>query len=344
MKLFKNKTAAIVIAILLTLSMTASMTLLPNASAHKPGWQIPTYAFISAQPNPVGLGQSVFVNFWIDKVSATANSQYGDRWQNYTVTITQVSTGTVTKLGPFQADDAGGSETTWLPPAIGNYTLVFNFPGQTIVGANPSPISGTTNSQSIGDYYEPSTSRTATLQVTNQQVETTPTNPLPTGYWQTPIFSTNTAWYSISGNWLFGGAQGNSGDTYNSTSNFDPYSTMPSTSHIVWTQPYASTPLGGGLMGGEFGNNEVNSNFYSTAQYESKFSPVIINGVMYYTLIPGSGTSAEGWVAVNLRTGQTLWKQTPATAGIPGGANLTQTAQTTIRLGQILDYTSPNQF
>ena len=341
MKFVRNKSAAILIAILLTLSMAASMTLIPNASAHKPAWQIPTYAFISVQPNPLGLREAAYVNFWIDKVAATANSQYGDRWHNYTVTITNVATGATTKLGPFTSDDAGGSETTWVPPAIGNYTFVFNFPGQTIVGANPSPISGTQNPQSIGDYYQPSTSSTVTLEVTNQQVSTIPQNALPAGYWQNPIEATNLNWYSISGNWLGAGS-------YNATENFNPYSTAPTTGHIVWTKPYAP----GGLIGGEFGNNEINSNYYATAQYETKFSPIIMNGVLYYTLIPGSSTSPEGWVAVNLRTGQTIWTQTPVTAGMPGAttsgtvvaSGTAASGTTTLLRGQLCDYTSPNQF
>ena len=48
-----------------------------------------------------------------------------------------------------------------------------------------------------------------------------------------------------------GGVGGNSGDVYNSTSNYDPYSNAPSTAHIMWTKPYAP----GGLIGGEFGGN-----------------------------------------------------------------------------------------
>lgn len=345
MSITKNKTIAIAFAILLSLSMTTSMILLPSVSAHTPGWDIPTYAFISIQPNPVGLGQSVFVNFWLDKVSATANSQYGDRWQNYTVTITRLSTGTVTKLGPFEADDAGGSETTWTPPAIGNYTAVFNFPGQKIVGANPSPITGTQNPQSIGDYYEPSTSRTCTFVVQQQQVGSIPATPLPTGYWQTPIMATNTLWYSISGNWLSGSG------SYNTTVSYDPYTTAPTTGHIVWTQPYAGTLVGGGLIGGEFGGGEVNSNYYSTAQYETKVSPIIMNGVLYYTQIPGSSTSPQGWVAVNLYTGKTYWTQSPKTDGQPGPTTTTTTTSgltvsgtTTLIRGQLEDYTSPNQF
>ena len=333
MKLLKNKIAAITIALFFMLSMTASMMPLPTANAHTPPWIIPTYAFINVSPNPIGVGQEVFVNFWIDKPTQTANGFYGDRWHNFTVTVTKPD-GTTETLGPFTADDTGGTHTTYTPTTVGNYTFVFHFAGQSLVGANPAP-SGSVNPTTIGDYYSPSNSRALTLTVQQDQITGYPSTPLPSGYWQRPIFAENTNWYTISGNWLGAGS-------YNATSNFDPYSTAPNTAHIVWTKPYAGTPMGGGLIGGEFGGAEVNSNYYSTAQYETKFAPIIMNGVLYYTLVPGSSTSPEGWIAVDIRTGQTLWtKNFPSTTqpGIFG-----TTAFNALIRGILYDYTSPNQY
>ncbi len=51
----KNRILIISIAIFLMLSMTASMMLIPKASAHTPPANIQVYAFISAAPNPVGV-------------------------------------------------------------------------------------------------------------------------------------------------------------------------------------------------------------------------------------------------------------------------------------------------
>ena len=98
MKTLKNKIAAITISVFFILSMTASITLIPNASAHTPPLQVPTWAYISVQPNPIGIGQAAYVNFWLDKVPPTAEAQYGDRWQNFTVQVTN-SAGAVTTLG-----------------------------------------------------------------------------------------------------------------------------------------------------------------------------------------------------------------------------------------------------
>ncbi len=325
MKILKNKTAAIAIALLLMFSMSTSTTLLPTATAHTPPFVYPTYAFISVQPTPVGIGQQVSVNFWIDKAVLTANGVYGDRWQNFMVNVTKPDD-TTEKLGPFTSDAAGGGHTYYTPSTLGNYTFVFSFPGQTLLGANPGP-SGTSNPNNIGDYFEPSTSAPYILFVQQEPSPLLPTNPLPTNYWTRPIFDNNLAWYPIAGNWLGGGAGGNSGCVYNSTSNYAPYSTVPTTAHIMWTKPYAP----GGLIGGEFGGNQVNSNFYATSQYEQKFAGVIINGVLYRTLEPGSTNNYMGWEATDLRTGKTIWYQN-------------QSATTWLRMGQIFDYVSINQF
>jgi len=35
-----------------------------------------------------------------------------------------------------------------------------------------------------------------------------------------------------------------------------------------------------------------------------------MQGILYYTLYPGASTHPEGWVAVDLHSGQTLWTKT----------------------------------
>ncbi len=139
----------------------------------------------------------------------------------------------------------------------------------------------------------------------------------------------NTGWYSLNGNWLGNGMGLRINSVYNASEDFNPYTTGPNTAHIMWTKPYAI----GGLMGGNLGVAGTNTytNYYSASQYEPKFAPpIIINGVLYYNFYPGSSTSLEGWVAVDLFTGQTLWIQNYTT--------------TTLRLGQVLNYVSPNQY
>lgn len=328
MNKLKNKTVIIAIATILVLSMTMSMTLVPSVHAHTPPISIPTYASLSVEPNPIGLGQTAYVGFWLDKVPPTAYQQYGDRWQNFTLTVTNPDKTTST-LGPFTSDDTGGSHTTFVPSKTGNYTFVFNFPGQTLAGYNPSPIIGSYYAAFIGDYFEPSTSAPVTLTVTTTQVTTQATTSVPTGYWQNPIESFNVNWYTISGNWLGytagAGGGGSGGAYYNNTENFNPYTTAPNSAHITWTQPYSF----GGLIGGQFGGTTYGSNYNSNNQYQPKMGAIVMNGVVYYTLVPGSTANQAGWVALDLRTGQTLW---------------TKNTTAVLKTGQILDYISPNQY
>lgn len=96
----------------------------------------------------------------------------------------------------------------------------------------------------------------------------------------------------------------------------------------MWTKPIAF----GGLVGAEFGN-DLTSNYYSASQYEPKFTPVIINGILYYELSTGSQTHVPGWVAADLRTGETIWFR-----------DTTETGRQPITSGQIYHYVAPNQY
>jgi len=321
----KNRIAVITIIILMTISMTASTILIPTTNAHNPAWNIPTYAYLAVNPNPAGVGQSLSVNFWLDKVPPTAIEQYGDRWTNFTVTVTKPDK-SVDNLGPFTSDDTGGAHTTYVPSQTGNYTFVFKFGGQTAAVGIPQPGGAVQNAQNVGDYYQPSTSAPTVVAVQQTPIPSYPSTPLPTSYWGRPIFATNLNWYTISGNWLgLGATSFGATGLYNATESFNPYAAAPNTSHIMWTKPYSF----GGLIGGEFGNSEYGSNFMSTSQYEPKFAPVIMNGVLYYTEYPGSSSNPAGWAAVDIRTGQVLW---------------TMNTTSVLRCGQILDFISPNQY
>ena len=322
MKFAKYKTAAFAIAMLFAFSMVTSITVLPNVSAHTPAWQIPTIAFLNVAPNPVGVGQQVSVNFGITVPPPTANGPGGDRWHNFKVTVTQPD-GTTETLGPFTSDDTGGTATLYTPTKVGNYTFVFSFPGETLVGANP-PIS---NPATVGDYYQPSTSDKYVLVVQQTPIPAYPETPLPQNYWSRPVFAMNTNWYSISGNWLGTGLTARMQSYFSASGNYNPYTKAPDTAHIMWTRPYAP----GGLIGGKYGNNQMNSMYYATAQYEPKFGPpIIMNGVLYYEEEPGASTNIVGWVAIDLHSGKTLWSQNSTTA--------------TLRMGQAFDYVSPNQY
>lgn len=51
-----KKTFAAIASVLMLL-VAISMVAAPLAFAHDPEWEIPTWAFVNAEPNPVGVGQ-----------------------------------------------------------------------------------------------------------------------------------------------------------------------------------------------------------------------------------------------------------------------------------------------
>ena len=325
---YRSKYIAILIVLVLAISTGTSTILLP-ANAHTPPWEIPTYAYCSVAPNPAGLGQLVTIGMWIQIPPPTASGTNGDRWHGFKVTITDPE-GTKTTLGPFTSDATGGTWTSFTPNKLGNYTFVVEYPGEVLKGENRA---SQTNPY-INDTFKGSVSPPAYLTVRDEAIPQLPMATLPNSYWTRPIQAYNYPWYQLSGNWLGLGAHSFAATgRYNATGNYNPYSDAPLAAHIMWTKPVAF----GGLIGGEYGGDDT-SNFYSTSQYEPKWAPIIMNGIMYYVNYPGSINNPVGWTALNLRTGETIWTkedQYPVTS---------TGAQTILRCGQILDMVNPNQF
>ena len=344
-----KRVLSISVSIFLLTLISAPLMQLPNASAAYPPFQ--SYAFLNIAPHPAGLGQTVTIGMWLAQPPPTANGPYGDRWTNFQLTITKPD-GTTEKLGPFSSDDTGGTYTTYTPNQLGNYTFLFTYPGQTLAGNNLNPTATAFTKVYVGTYFGPANATTI-LTVQQEPIPTLPQTPLPSGYWQTPVNAENVnQWYSLAGNWLgFGQIFSANGGNYNATANFNPYTTAPQSAHVIWTKPVAP----GGALGGEFGG-DLNANYYSTSQYEPKFAPVIINGVLYYTQYPGSAINPTGTIAIDLFTGKTLWTLTdPLTLPantinlgngtiIPVGTVNSKGAPTVLRCGQVLDYVSPNQY
>ena len=252
---------------------------------------------------------------WIDKVPATSAGYYGDRWA-FTLNVT-LPDGTVKDLGTFISDAAGGSAATYIPQTTGNYTFHMSFPGLTLTGDanNPSypfsqygPIMALTNplvNADVGNVYGPSAAAPLTVTVGTTPASTIPENPLPTNYWQSPVEAFNHNWYVLNGNWLGTSAInfGTSG-IYGYQGNVNPYTQPVLTAHVLWTKPVAY----GGQMGGPFNGTE-SSNFYTGMQYQPKFAPIILNGVLFYTNYPDANSDPQGWTAVDMRTGQVLWSK-----------------------------------
>jgi len=325
MQMTKNKTTAIAIAIFLIISMSASMMLVPTTSAHYPGWQIPTHAFIVASPELVGVGQTINIYLWLDAVYGTAggatpvagtNSSTASvalitnnwRFSNFKLTITPPNGTATTITFPTITDTTSSMYYRFTPDAVGTYNLTFNYPGQ-VYGANGDGYSG---SSLINDTYLPSNA-TTTLTVQQQPIPSPIYSyPLPTDYWTRPIYGENTDWWSISSNWLGTGAAvipatgvGTITGFSQSQMNRYPGDAIGSlTPHIMWTSPLEM----GGVVGGNYYSTPGVAYFEGSAYCNRVQNPIIINGILYYTQpLSFSGNNAGPTVAVDLRTGKQIW-------------------------------------
>ena len=212
---------------------------------------------------------------------------------NMTITVTNPA-GTTSTLGPFTTDTTGGTFTTFTPTATGNYTFQLHYGGQTLTGSGY-----------VGTVEQSSSSPVETLSVTSTQASYLPLTPLPTQYWQTPVNAENVQnWASLTGPWL-GTAVSTFASTgeYNASGDYNPYTSAPTTSHIIWTKVW----MAGGVAGGELGNSEAGSDYWTTCQYTPRYAPVIINGIEYATWYTTTTSSSNGVIAINLYTGQTEW-------------------------------------
>ncbi|MGF3521632.1 MAG: hypothetical protein ACQXXJ_00865, partial [Candidatus Bathyarchaeia archaeon] len=93
------------IALILLAAMATSAIFMSAVTAHTPPQNIPTFAYLTAAPNPVGVGQEVIIYMWLDKAPPTASGAYGDRWKNFTLTITKPDGTTETQK--FTSDPVG---------------------------------------------------------------------------------------------------------------------------------------------------------------------------------------------------------------------------------------------
>jgi outer membrane protein assembly factor BamB len=322
------------IALILVLTFSALFVVIP-INAHDPPLQITTYAYLAISPNPVGVGQSVFLLMWLHGAPPTAAGVGGDRYTDFTIEVIGPS-GPETTLGPFTSDPTGSFFTTYTPTQIGDYTFVFNYPGQVLSLNNP--VTGVPGSASpfIGDTFLPSTT-TAYLTVQQDPIEKIPDYPPPSEYWTRPIEGQNTAWASLGSHWL-GGAQ--IGYVYGGSQNlFQKDGTAPKSSHIMWTMPTQF----GGVVGGTTGIPEAT--FYSGGSYEGRFTYALsMYGMLYFTLplnhAGGSRASGAEYVCLDMRTGETEWASD--VIGIPYTGVFGSADRPTLK-GQLYGYESFNQ-
>jgi outer membrane protein assembly factor BamB len=284
---------ALILMIVLTIPMITQLPIYTKAASTM---NVTDYLYVNAAPNPVGVGQTIYINLFFTKPIPDATGFGTSIYTGLTINIVKPD-GTNETLGPYTADMTGGvGGLSFSPAAIGNYTFQGIFPGQSL------------GTGSMGTTYNmnPALSPPVTIVVQQEPILYYSGSPLPTQYWARPIYANNFNWaQTIGGNWYGLGrpAFDITGGYDGTGNNFQQYSTAPTTAHILWTKPTTT----GGQPGGETIANQENA--YSTASpLYHLFEPIILNGILYENLMAAQ-TDNAGITAIDLRTGQTLWVQ-----------------------------------
>jgi outer membrane protein assembly factor BamB len=149
MKLGKKNLLNIVIVLLVTVFILANVFLVFAID-------IDTDAFITVEPNPVGVSQSVLVCYWIQPPPPLTEIESGTL-PDVKIEITKPDGSVENVMAPLGAIDSRcGGSFYWSPNMVGTHTFQMSFPGYTSDG---------------GDYYRRSESNIVTLSVQEDPID-----------------------------------------------------------------------------------------------------------------------------------------------------------------------------
>lgn len=321
-----KKTVETTIAVFLLIATTMMLTpMVANAQNYKnmqeggsmplpagvtPDLSIPATAFLSFRPNPVGVGQTILVNMWLNP--ATHVSRYFK--EAYKVTFTKPD-GTIDVVGPMNSYRA--DTTAWFEypvDQVGTWKVKFEFLGGYFPPGNYTVLAGAFVGPQVvsftqSSYYQPDSTPEQTLVVQETQVMSWPPSPLPTDYWTRPVSPEHREWWSILGDYPGTGTVGGGpywpADTniyMNPDYSFIPYVQAPSTAHIVWERQDEA----GGLIGGNRGQESLTSGGNTPS--------IILFGRCYdsFTKVV-DGQTKTVFQCYDLRTGEVYWEKTDVT-------------------------------
>jgi outer membrane protein assembly factor BamB len=306
--MLKNKKIILLITLVLLIIIAIPLSSLPQANAHTPAWNIPSFAYLAAQPSPVGVGQSVQVYMWVDAPIPSAAEGNDYRRHDYKLTVTMPDGTTDVKTWPIIWDTTGVQYYAFTPDQVGTYTLLFEYPSQVF----------TWNTTAVQAWYGDTfmaDSATTTVMVQQEPLSAPVLSyPLPTEYWARPIEGQNTDWYIISSNWLNppfcevgdSGTQGavSACDTQGGYGRLQTDGIAPNSPHILWTRPLQD----GGVVGGS-GYSVEGKNYYMGGSYNVRFTEAIVMyGRLYYQQSWGNAGTGGDYICVDIRTGEELWR------------------------------------
>jgi outer membrane protein assembly factor BamB len=222
-------------------------------------------AYLTYRPNPIGVGQSLLVAAWV----TPRETLPGDTFKGFMFTFTKPD-GTTASIGPLESFPDGTTYFEYTPDQVGQWTVEFDFPGDT--------------------YTAPCNTGKQTLTVQQNPIPGYPQATLPAGTWTFPVTPENKEWANIIGPYLQ--PTGGTGLGPDGTgSRYNAYSQGPNTAHILWKIP----PVAGvaGVVGGQFG---MLANYGKTSASVN----VVMAGKGYY--------SASNVIhCVDIQTGEELW-------------------------------------
>ena len=179
-KIEKKSIIALIFASILSLSSFA--VIIPLTFAHNPAWEIESYAYVVAAPNPVGINQNVYVTMWVDWPLPGANMGNDVRRHDYSLTITKPDSTEQILEWPIVDDTTSVQFAVYVPDQVGVHTLTFDYGGQTYEWNEDRTQKTWTN-----DVFLPA-SATTTISVQEDPIpEAITSYPLPTEYWTREI-------------------------------------------------------------------------------------------------------------------------------------------------------------
>jgi len=288
----KNSKAIITIVSLILIVAAATMAIIiPSAIGLVVRDPMPTYSYVGAFPDPIGVDQTALVTYRVDQPGAGLNVFTGG-FNGTSVTITKPDGTTETK-SDLPMDSTSSGWFTYTPTQVGTYYFQMNFPGaQYIVPPSffdPEPVQWT---------YEASVSSKVPLEVQTDPIpEYARSPPLPTEPWKRPIYAENKGWWQAGDNWLMPGYDINS-RFFAGTPAFARYTSAPDSAHILWTKPI----IPGGIAGGPLGD----ISYYTGISYEQFFDPLILQGHIMYAEHALTSTTTWGTRFIDLYTGEDL--------------------------------------
>jgi hypothetical protein len=280
---------------------------------------VETIAHLSFRPNPVGVGQPLLINMWMQFETFDRHMKYV---QSFQLTITDPDGETEV----FIMDSYPADATAWkeiIPDKVGNWTIKFDFlgnyfpEGRYLEGNIITARSGGYNLRG-SQYHKPSSDGPYKLVVQQEPVGTSFSTPLPTDYWTRPVHPQNRDWWSLLGNYPPTGVYGGNDPNWPADTNpfapsqygYVPYVSAPMSSHVVWKRPYAI----GGLVGGSIGPQSLLHNpglsGANAGDSVDGHPTMIYGGRGYYSVIkPYNGITQNVWECYDIRTGELFWEK-----------------------------------